>query len=139
MVLNIYPKVSGSHSERKMQESAGRKKLETQLYRLLAEMVETERNYVQDLEQVCAFIYMKTFSGELHFPFIQACRNYLPLAGARKDSQYQSLDRRKLKKTKRSLSQPQLSSVSLSQSTLNIEESLGGAIMESASEVPPMQ
>ena len=141
MVLNISPQVDGSHSERKIQESAGKKKLETKLYKLLAEMVETERNYVQDLEQVCAYIYMKTFSSELHFLSIQACRNYLPLAGTRKDShsQYQSLDRRKLKKTKRSLSQPQLSSVSLSQGTLNIEEAFGGENMESASEVPTMQ
>ena len=67
---------------------------------------------------------------------IQACRDYLPLAGPCKDSQYQSLDRRKLKKTKRSLSQPQLS---LSQGTLNIEESLGGEDMEIAIKVPPMQ
>ena len=67
MVLNIHPQVSGSHSEKKMQESAGRKKLETKLYRLLAEMVETERNYVQDLEQVCSDISMKTFSSGVNY------------------------------------------------------------------------
>ena len=38
--------------ERKKQESAARQRLETQLYRLLTEMVETERKYVRDLEQV---------------------------------------------------------------------------------------
>ena len=38
--------------ERKKQEPATRQRLETQLYRLLLEMVETERKYVRDLEQV---------------------------------------------------------------------------------------
>ena len=38
--------------ERKKQEAANRQRLETQLYRLLTEMVETERKYVRDLEQV---------------------------------------------------------------------------------------
>ena len=38
--------------ERKKQETATRQRLETQLYRLLTEMVETERKYVRDLEQV---------------------------------------------------------------------------------------
>ena len=38
--------------ERKKQEAATRQRLETQLYRLLTEMVETERKYVRDLEQV---------------------------------------------------------------------------------------
>ena len=38
--------------ERKKQETAARQRLETQLYRLLTEMVETERKYVRDLEQV---------------------------------------------------------------------------------------
>ena len=38
--------------EKKKQESAARQRLETQLYRLLTEMVETERKYVRDLEQV---------------------------------------------------------------------------------------
>jgi len=47
--------------ERKKQETASRQRLETQLYRLLSEMLETERKYVSDLEQ--------------------ACDEYLPLAG----------------------------------------------------------
>ena len=38
--------------EKKKQESAARQRLETQLYRLLTEMVETERKYVKDLEKV---------------------------------------------------------------------------------------
>ena len=37
----------------KMEKSAARRKSENQLYRLLSEMVETERKYVQDLEQAC--------------------------------------------------------------------------------------
>ena len=71
--------------EQKRQESAGRKKCEIQLYRLLAEMVKTERNYVDDLEQ--------------------ACEDYLPLAGSMDHCQVQSLDRREMKKKKRNLSQ----------------------------------
>ena len=38
--------------ERKKQEAIERQRLETQLYRLLTEMLETERKYVRDLEQV---------------------------------------------------------------------------------------
>ena len=53
--------------EQKRQESAGRKKCEIQLYRLLAEMVETERKYVEDLEQTC--------------------EDYLPLAGSQSEGQ----------------------------------------------------
>ena len=45
--------------ERKKQETATRQRLETQLYRLLTEMVETERKYVRDLEQVS---YRKIFT-----------------------------------------------------------------------------
>ena len=74
-----------SDLERKRQESAARRKCETKLYKLLAEMVETERKYVEDLEQ--------------------ACEDYLPLAGSMEDSQMQSLDRRKMRKKKRTLSQ----------------------------------
>merc|ERR1711953_1108803 len=72
--------------EKKKQESAARQRLETQLYRLLTEMVETERKYVRDLEQ--------------------ACDEYLPLAGksdrksdrVKHHSQSLSLDRKKRKK-----------------------------------------
>ena len=71
--------------QRKRQESAARRKCETKLYRLLAEMVKTERNYVDDLEQ--------------------ACEDYLPLAGSMDHSQVQSLDRREMRKKKRTLSQ----------------------------------
>ena len=71
--------------ERKRQESAARRKCETKLYRLLAEMVETERKYVEDLEQTC--------------------EDYLPLAGSMDHSQVQSLDRREMRKKKRTLSQ----------------------------------
>ena len=38
--------------EKRRAGSEARIKCENQLYRLLAEMVETERKYVQDLEQV---------------------------------------------------------------------------------------
>ena len=80
-----------SDPERKRQESENRKKCETKLYRLLGEMVETERKYVGDLEQ--------------------ACRDYLPLAGSFDATQIQSLDRREMRKKKRNLSQsPSLSS-----------------------------
>ena len=48
--------------ERKRQELAERKKLKQKLFQLLGEMVETERRYVQDLEQTC--------------------HDYLPLAGS---------------------------------------------------------
>ena len=48
--------------ERKKQELAERKKLKQRLFQLLGEMVETERRYVQDLEQTC--------------------HDYLPLAGS---------------------------------------------------------
>ena len=46
--------VSGLETDldRNRQEFAARKKCENHLYRLLAELVETERKYVQDLEQV---------------------------------------------------------------------------------------
>ena len=69
-----------SDPERKRQESENRKKCETKLYRLLGEMVETERKYVGDLEQ--------------------ACRDYLPLAGSVDATQIQSLDRREMRKKK---------------------------------------
>ena len=71
--------------EQKRQESTGRKKREIHLYRLLAEMVETEKKYVQDLEQTC--------------------KDYLPLSGSFDASQIASLDRRQLKKKTRNLSQ----------------------------------
>ena len=38
--------------EKKKHEAVARQRLETQLYRLLSEMLETERKYVSDLEQV---------------------------------------------------------------------------------------
>ena len=47
--------------ERKKQENAARQRLETQLYRLLTEMVETERKYVRDLEQVRQTSSLKYF------------------------------------------------------------------------------
>ena len=68
-----------------MEKSAARRKSEDQLYRLLAEMLETERNYVQDLEQACDY--------------------YLPLAGVGNQRQIQSLDRQQMKKKARNLSQ----------------------------------
>ena len=68
-----------------MEKSAARRKSEDQLYRLLAEMLETERNYVQDLELACDY--------------------YLPLAGVGNHRQIQSLDHRQMKKKERNISQ----------------------------------
>ena len=96
--------------EQKRQESAGRKKREIHLYRLLAEMVETERKYVQDLEQTC--------------------RDYLPLAGSFDASQIASLDRGKLKKKKKNLSQ--CSSMTSSYSS---QRSFNGLGLESGGEI----
>ena len=64
-----------------MEKSAARRKL----YRLLAEMVETERKYVQDLEKACDY--------------------YLPLAGVVSHRQIQSLDQQQIKKKERNISQ----------------------------------
>lgn len=67
--------------EKKKQEAVARQRLETQLYRLLSEMLETERKYVSDLEQ--------------------ACQEYLPLAGksdrGKQQSHSLSLDRKTLR------------------------------------------
>ena len=88
-----------------MYKSAARRKTEDQLYRLLAEMLETERNYVQDLELACDY--------------------YLPLAGVGNHRQIQSLDRRQMKKKKSNLSQ--CSSVTTSCSS---QESFTGLNLE---------
>jgi len=104
--------------ERKRHEFETRKKCEKQLYRLLAEMVETERNYVQDLEQ--------------------ACDDYLPLAGKFSDRQYQSLDHRKLKKNKRNRSHLQLSNVNKTYGSLSSQESCD-EIKETIKEVSQLE
>ena len=96
------------------EESAARRKSENQLYRLLAEMVETERKYVQDLEQACDY--------------------YLPLAGIVSHRQIQSLDRRQLKKNKRNLSQS--SSVTTSCSS---QESFNGLSLERRENISPTE
>ena len=108
--------VSGMQNDlgMKMEESAARRKSEAQLYRLLAEMVETERKYVQDLEQACDY--------------------YLPLAGIVSHRQIQSLDRRKLKNKKRNLSQ--CSSVSTSCSS---QESFNGLSLERGENISPAE
>ena len=83
-----------------MYKSAARRKTEDQLYRLLAEMLETERNYVQDLELACDY--------------------YLPLAGVGNHRQIQSLDRRQMKNKKRNQSQcPSLGTKCSSQESFN--------------------
>jgi len=64
-------------------DSEARKKKEVKLYQQLAELIETERKYVQDLEQVCA--------------------DYSPLL--RVNQSYSSLDRKKPNKIKRKVSQ----------------------------------
>ena len=54
MVKLVDHLVQGLHIdiEKRKQETAARQKLETQLYKLLAELVDTERKYVRDLEKV---------------------------------------------------------------------------------------
>lgn len=63
MVKLVDHLVQGLHIdiEKRKQENAEKQRLETQLYKLLTELVETERKYVKDLEK--------------------ACDEYLPLAG----------------------------------------------------------
>ena len=94
--------VSGMHNDlaTKKEESVARSKSEAQLYRLLAEMVETERKYVQDL--------------------VQACDYYLPLAGIVSHRQIQSKECRQMKKKKSNLSQcSSLTTSSISQGSFN--------------------
>ena len=57
MVKIVDHLVQGLHIdiEKRKQENASRQKLETQLYKLLTELVETERKYVKDLEKVEIF------------------------------------------------------------------------------------
>jgi len=103
MVKIVDHLVQGLHIdiEKRKQENANRQRLETQLYKLLAELVETERKYVCDLEK--------------------ACDEYLPLAGKltsstrdRKLGQYHhsslTLDRgkKRRKKKRRSTSETSL-------------------------------
>ena len=54
MVKIVDHLVQGLHIdiEKRKQETAARQKLETQLYKLLGELVDTERKYVRDLEKV---------------------------------------------------------------------------------------
>eukprot|EP00092_Neocalanus_flemingeri_P086013 GFUD01108316.1.p1 GENE.GFUD01108316.1~~GFUD01108316.1.p1 ORF type:complete len:192 (+),score=50.10 GFUD01108316.1:43-576(+) len=82
-------------------------------------MVETERKYVQDLEQ--------------------ACDEYLPLAGKFNDCQIQSLDRRKLKKTKRNRSNQDLSSGHTIHGSFSSQESSNGIGIETAREVSKLE
>ena len=82
--------------ERKRQEQAERKKLRHKLFQLLAELVDTERRYVQDLEQ--------------------ACHDYLPLAGSGKGS----LDRRSLQLSNKTRSQRPYSLMSSSCSSSSL-------------------
>ena len=106
--------VSGMQNDlcMKKEESAARRKSEAQLYRLLAEMVETERKYVQDLEEACDY--------------------YLPLAGI--VGHRQSLDRRQMKKNKRNLSQ--CSSVTTSSSS---QESFTGLSLDREESISPAE
>ena len=61
MVKLVDHLVQGLHidMDKRKQETAARQKLETQLYKLLAELVETERKYVRDLEKVNTNDYHK--------------------------------------------------------------------------------
>jgi len=95
MVKIVDHLVQGLHIdiEKRKQEAAAKQRLETQLYKLLAELIDTERKYVRDLEK--------------------ACDEYLPLAGKLSSSsssnrgkfghKSMTLERKKRKK-KRSLS-----------------------------------
>ena len=60
MVKIVDHLVQGLHIdiEKRKQENASRQKLETQLYKLLTELVETERKYVKDLEKVKFFVHV---------------------------------------------------------------------------------
>jgi len=102
MVKLVDHLVQGLHIdiEKRKQETAARQKLETQLYKLLAELVDTERKYVRDLEK--------------------ACDEYLPLAGKLTSSSSgvrgkfgqcdhsMSLERKKRRRKKRSVSETNL-------------------------------
>ena len=54
MVKIVDHLVQGLHIdiEKRKQEAAAKQRLETQLYKLLAELIDTERKYVRDLEKV---------------------------------------------------------------------------------------
>ena len=54
MVKLVDHLVQGLHIdiEKRKQDNAEKQRLETQLYKLLTELVETERKYVKDLEKV---------------------------------------------------------------------------------------
>jgi hypothetical protein len=108
--------VTGLHNDLcgKKEESAARRKSEAQLFRLLAEMVETERKYVEDLEQACDY--------------------YLPLAEIVNHRSIQSLDRRLSKKKKSNLSQ--CSSMTASCSS---QESFTGLNLERGETISPAE
>ena len=61
MVKLVDHLVQGLHidMDKRKQETAARQKLQTQLYKLLAELVDTERKYVRDLEKVRITDYHK--------------------------------------------------------------------------------
>jgi len=82
-----------------------RTRAETQLVNLLAELLDTERIYVKDLEK--------------------ACELYLPLAGKPTDRRSQSLDRRRRKASKHSLSTR--ASVDLGRRSGDVSDGLGSA------------
>lgn len=82
-----------------------RTRAETQLVNLLAELLDTERIYVKDLEK--------------------ACELYLPLAGKPADRRSQSLDRRRRKASKHSLGTR--ASVDLGRRSGEVSDGLGSA------------
>ena len=61
MVKLVDHLVQGLHIdiEKRKQENAEKQRLETQLYKLLTELVETERKYVKDLEKVSLNLFIK--------------------------------------------------------------------------------
>ena len=74
MVKLVDHLVQGLHIdiEKRKQENAEKQRLETQLYKLLTELVETERKYVKDLEKVSLELCYEIMDNVLrmHIPFL---------------------------------------------------------------------
>ena len=66
MVKLVDHLVQGLHIdiEKRKQDNAEKQRLETQLYKLLTELVETERKYVKDLEKVIFKIHFFSINNE---------------------------------------------------------------------------
>ena len=73
MVKLVDHLVQGLHIdiEKRKQDNAEKQRLETQLYKLLTELVETERKYVKDLEKVIFKLHTLSciYIGTMGFPW----------------------------------------------------------------------